>query len=90
MNAEEIEKFLDKQEGPKPGVVKIDFKKRDPVYGMFLKGNDYGELKSKNFWRIVTKLHMDQWSKTKDMSLSRIFSGSDFAKLSQPKTAVVK
>jgi len=87
MNVEEIEKFLDKQEGPKPDMVKIDFKKRDPVYGLFLKGNDYSELKSKNFWRIVTKLNLEQWNKTKDVNLAKIFSGSDFSKLSLPKVS---
>ena len=87
MNIEEIEKFLGKQESPKPEVIKIDFKKRDPVYGLFLKGNDYGELKAKNFWRIVTQLHLDQWNKTKDVNLAKIFNGSDFSKLSVPKVA---
>ena len=86
MNIEEIEKFLGKQENPGPEVIKIDFKKRDPIYGLFLKGNDYGELKSKNFWRIVTKLHIDQWKKTKDVNLAKIFNGSDFSKLSLVKS----
>ena len=53
MNIEEIEKFLDKQD-MKPGeYVKIDFKKRDAIHGLFVKGTDYAHLKSKNFWRIV-------------------------------------
>jgi hypothetical protein len=81
MEIEDIERFLDKQENSQQEYVKIQFKKRDPVYGLFVKGKDYRDLKAKNFWRIVTQSHFDQWNKSKDMNLARIFSGSDFAKL---------
>jgi hypothetical protein len=81
MNIEEIEKFLDKQD-IKPGEhVKIDFKKRDPIYGLFVKGTDYSHLKSKNFWRIVTRTHMEEYNKSKNINLAKIFSGSDFSRL---------
>ncbi len=81
MNIEEIEKFLNKDNGAPDTCVKINFKKRDSLFGLFIKTGDYNDLKSKNFWRIVTKTHFDQWYKTKDMNLARIFSGSDFSKL---------
>ena len=88
MNIEEIEKFLGKQENPGPEVIKIDFKKRDPIYGLFLKGNDYGELKSKNFWRIVSKTHLDEYQKSKNINLAKIFSGSEFSRLTLAKETV--
>ena len=81
MNIEEIEKFLEREKLNQEQFVKIDFKKRDPVYGLFVKSNDFNDLKAKNFWRIVTKTHFDAWRRTKDMNLAKIFSGSDFSKL---------
>ena len=81
MNIEDIEKFLNKDKGALDTCVKINFKKRDPLYGLFIKTADYNELKAKNFWRIVIKTHFDQWHKTRDMNLARIFSGTGFSKL---------
>lgn len=85
MDIEDIERFLDKQGAIKEEYIKIQFKKRDPIYGLFVKGHDYSDLKAKNFWRIVTRTHFDQWKKSKDMNLAKIFSGSDFAKLTPYK-----
>jgi hypothetical protein len=93
MNIEQIELFLNKDKttnkdkAAQEACVKINFKKRDAVYGLFIKSRDYDDLKSKNFWRIVTKTHFDQWHKTKDMNLARIFSGSEFTKLVSYKDA---
>lgn len=81
MNIEQIELFLKKDNPAPEAYVKINFKKRDAVYGLFIKTHDYNDLKSKNFWRIVTKTHFDQWHKTKNMNLARIFNGSEFKKL---------
>ncbi|MEI6950219.1 short-chain dehydrogenase [Paraflavisolibacter sp. H34] len=81
MNIEEIEQFLSREETPGSFCIKISFKKRDAVYGLFVKDNDYNHLKSKNLWRIVTRTHFDQWHKTKDINLAKIFSGSDFSRL---------
>lgn len=81
MNIEEIEKFLAKQEPAGSGYVKISFKKRDPLYGLFIKTKDFNDLKAKNFWRIVTQKNLDGYNKSKDINLARIFSGSDFSKL---------
>ena len=33
--------------------VKIEFKKRNTILGIFVQSPDYEDLKSKNFWRIV-------------------------------------
>lgn len=82
MNIEDIEKFLTKNKNEKSGYVKISFKKRNDVYGLFIKDRDYDHLRSKNFWRIVTKLHLNEYQQTNDMSLAKIFNGSEFSRLS--------
>jgi hypothetical protein len=81
MNIEEIEKFLHKDKSVAEQCIKINFKKRDSIYGIFIQTNDYNDLKSKNFWRIVTKTHFEQWNKTKDVNLAKIFNGSEFSRL---------
>ena len=65
MNIEQIESFLHKKTTEENSYVKISFKKRDAVYGLFVKDRDYADLKSKNFWRIVTRSHFDNYNKTK-------------------------
>ncbi|HET9824842.1 MAG TPA: short-chain dehydrogenase [Chitinophagaceae bacterium] len=62
-------------------VVNIHFKQRETVKGLFIKGSDYDELKSKNLWRIVTNARIEEWKKTKDSNLARIFNGLEFTRL---------
>ena len=81
MNSAEIEKFLTTKATAENSYVKINFKKRESVFGLFLKEADYNDLKSKNFWRIVTRKNFEQWNQSKDVNLARIFNGSDFSKL---------
>jgi hypothetical protein len=81
MNIEEIQSFLDKKATGKDNYVKISFRKRDTIYGLFIRDKDYTHLKSKNFWRIVTRTHFDEFSKSKNTSLAKIFSGSEFSRL---------
>lgn len=81
MNVEEIEKFLSKDKIAEEKCVKINFKKRDSIFGLFVKSNDYNDLKSKNFWRIVTRRHFEEYNKSKDINLAKIFSGSEFSRL---------
>ena len=50
--------------------------------GIFVTTGDYEDLKSKNFWRIVTGVNIDNWKKSKDLNLARIFNGSEITKLS--------
>lgn len=85
MQIEEIEKFLDTKLTPDNKYIKIDFKKRDSIYGLFVKDRDYNDLKSKNFWRIVTRTNFDEYKKSKNNNLAKIFSGSDFSKLTLSK-----
>ena len=61
----------------------IHFRQRDTVKGLFIRGNDYSDLKSKNLWRIVANANIERWEKTKDMNLARIFNGVEFTRLSE-------
>lgn len=81
MNTENIEKFIAQNSTEDPSYVKITFKKRNAIYGMFVQGSDYAHLKSKNFWRIVTKINFDAYRQSRDLSLTRIFNGSEFSRL---------
>lgn len=63
-------------------VVRIQFKKREAIEGLFIVTKDYEEMKNKNFWRIVTASKQKDWKNTKDLSFSRIFCGDEFSKLS--------
>ena len=86
MNSEQIQAFLSKNVSSKDQYVKISFQKRETVNGLFLTGEkDYKELSSKNFWRIVTQKNFEQYNKSKDVNLSRIFNGSEISRLSLMK-----
>lgn len=83
MNAEQIQNFLSKKVSDQNQYVKIQFQKRDALYGLFLTGEkDYKDLSAKNFWRIVTQRNFDEYNKSKDINLSRIFNGSEITRLS--------
>lgn len=79
-----ITKFLEPDNLSKKSV-KIEFKKRNTIVGIFVKSPDYEDLKAKNFWRIVSETHIPEWKKTNDNKLSKIFSGSEFTRLSPAK-----
>lgn len=85
MNIEEIEKFLDKNPPLEQEYVKIKFKQREAIYGLFVKDTDYSYLKAKNFWRIVPQSKLDAYKTSKDSSLAKIFNGAEFSKLSTYK-----
>ena len=83
MNSEQIQNFLSKNISEKSQYVKISFQKRESLYGLFLTGEkDFKDLSVKNFWRIVTQKNFDNYSKSKDVNLSRIFNGSEITRLS--------
>ena len=88
MNNELIIKFLEPTHLAKSSV-KIEFKKRNTIVGVFVQTNDYEDLKSKNFWRIVTEPSIAEWKKTNDNKLAKIFSGSEFSRLTLAKEKVV-
>jgi hypothetical protein len=83
MNAEQIQTFLEKNVTSKNKYVKIQFQKRDSLYGFFVtEAKDFKEMSIKNFWRIVTQKNFDTYGRSKDLNLSRLFNGSEISKLS--------
>lgn len=81
MNVDAIENFITTKKTTEKKTT-IQFKKRNSITGIFVKGKDYEELKEKNFWRIVTGTNIENYNKTQDLSLARIFSGLEMVKLS--------
>ncbi len=81
MTIEQIEKFLDTKNVGK-GTLKIDFKTRRSIVGLFVKSKDYDELKEKNFWRVVSGENIDKWKDTSYNELAKIVSGTEITKLS--------
>ena len=84
MDIERIENYI------KPSIrnnttIDIHFKGRSPVTGLFIRADDYDELKSKNFWRVVHLSQLQKWSETNDMNIARIFNGASFTSLSETK-----
>jgi hypothetical protein len=84
MTSDQISKFIEASHLAKTPV-KIDFKTRSSINGLFINGTDYNELKPKNFWRIVAEPRIKEWKTTNDNNLSRIFNGAEFTKLSAIK-----
>ena len=82
MTVEQIETFLSKETIPQGKIIRFELKKRNPVRGIIVQGKDYNELKAKNFWRIVTQTNLAEYTKSQNINLAKIFSGSEFAKLS--------
>ncbi len=84
MTSDQISKFLEGKDLVKQAI-KIDFKTRNSITGIFLRSNDYAQMKSKNFWRVVTEAHFTEWKQTSNAGLAKIFNGSEFTKLSEAK-----
>lgn len=85
MTVDMIEKFVE-ADGRDETAINIHFKQRSTVTGLFVKTPDYKDLKSKNFWRIVSKADFEQWKKTRNMNLVKIFNGTEFTKLAEAKS----
>jgi hypothetical protein len=81
MTSEQISNFLLVQKN-KDHLVQIKFKTRSTIVGVFIQTPDFDDLKSKNFWRIVSEANYKQWQKSKDFNLCRMFNGAEFTKLS--------
>ncbi len=86
MTSEMIQKFIENK-NRKEIAVNIHFKERSTVTGLFIQGTDYNELKSKNFWRIVSSTYLAEWNQTKNVNLARIYNGISFTKLTEEKTS---
>ncbi len=83
MQIEEIQKFLEKKAAADKSYVKITFKSaRESIYGLFLQHqNDYKDLSSKNFWRIVPQSQLNEYNRSKNDNLAKIFNGAEFSRL---------
>jgi len=81
MTNEQIENFFQNAK-LKERKVKIDFKTRNSMIGLFIESKDSAELNVKNFWRIVTEPKIDEFLKGKDINTARIFNGSEMTRLS--------
>lgn len=89
MNTEDIQKFLDLKTAAGNEYVKITFKKRDAVYGLFVREHrDYVDLRAKNFWRIVPQSQFEAYQQTKNVGLAKIFNGAEFTRLTVSKNIV--
>lgn len=82
MTSDVIEKFIESKENAGK-TVNISFRQRNAINGLFIQWKDYEEMKVKNFWRIVPEAKIEEWKKTKDSSLAKLFSGNDFTKIKQ-------
>jgi len=80
MTTEQIEKFFSGVKAD--ALVRVSFKTRNSIVGIFIRTADFDELKSKNFWRIVPEANFEKWQKSKDYNLWRMFNGVEFTKLS--------
>jgi len=80
MTNEQIDKFLSSNIKANP-LIRITFKTRNSIIGVFIQTPDFNELKSKNFWRIVSESDFEQWKISKDYNLCRMFNGAAFSKL---------
>ena len=82
MKNEDIEQFFARKATLEKDYVKITFKKRDSIYGLFLKEADYVHLKGKNLWRIVPQSQLETYKTSKHPALARIYNGDEFTRLS--------
>lgn len=86
MTYEQIEEITQKRFLP-GSTFEIRFKTRNAIKGLFIKTRDYDELSRKNLWRIVNETHIDEYKKTNNENLARIFNGTEFTKLeAQPNS----
>lgn len=82
MTPEAIARFVETDKPATDKQMKIDLKKRNPVVGMLIQGKDYQDLKSKNFWRVVSSANLAAWKRTGNLEFAKIYSGAEFNKIS--------
>lgn len=83
MTSEEIKKFIASKITLQNRYVKIEFPKRDALYGIFITDDeDYSDLSKKNFWKIITSKHFDEFKNSNNSKLAKIFNGTEFTRLS--------
>jgi len=77
MTIQQIERFV----GTESNRFARIFLKERTVEGILISAPDFLELKKKNFWRVVTVNNMEEYGRSKDLNLSRIFNGQGFVKI---------
>jgi hypothetical protein len=85
MTGEQIESILRDKNSPGK-VFEIRFKVRSSIRGLFINTPDYKELGLKNLWRVVSETHIEEYKKTSNENLARIFNGTEFTKLEVAST----
>lgn len=80
MTSEQIDTFLRRNDFDRHPV-KVSFRSRNAFTGIFVKTDDYDELKGKNFWRVINESNVKKYLASKDTNLARIFNGTEFVKL---------
>jgi hypothetical protein len=85
MTVEQIDAFLHKHNFDQ-AQVKVSFRSRAAFTGIFVKTDDYNDLKVKNFWRIVGESNVKQYLISKQTNLARIFNGTEITKLTVVET----
>ena len=80
MTHEQIEDIMRKKQSS-PALFEIRFKTRNPIKGLFIQTSDYNELSRKNLWRVVSETYIDEYKKSNNENLARIFNGAEFTKL---------
>ena len=80
MTYEQIEHIL-KNRNEAGSCFEIRFKTRSAIKGLFIETADYRELSRKNLWRVVSEGRIEEYRKTRNLNLARIFNGSEFTKL---------
>jgi hypothetical protein len=56
--------------------IKVELNTNDSVIGMFVRADDYKELKEKNVWRFVRKPDIQQWNSSKNLDLTELINGN--------------
>jgi hypothetical protein len=80
MTIVQIDAFLRKHHFDKHPV-RVNFRGRAAFTGIFIKTDDYDDLKGKNFWRIINESNVKAYLSSKDTKLARIFNGTEIVKL---------
>ena len=80
MTTEQVQKFFS-SEAKSNSLIRVSFKNRNSIVGIFIQTPDFDDLRSKNFWRIVSEANFEQWRQSKDYNLVRMFNGAEFTKL---------
>lgn len=83
MTYEQIENIIQNKPSNEP-LFEIRFKTRNSIKGLFIRTQDYKELSRKNLWRIVSESYIDEYKRTNNLNLARIFNGTEFTRL-EPK-----